>query len=264
MPLLEVRQLNKRFTDRISLFHKQDFYAVKDVSFSLNYQETLAVIGDNGAGKSTLVKMIAGIVQPTSGEILLKNAPLQYGDYKNRAKHIRMIFQDPNDAFDPNLNIGQILDLPLMLATNLNEEERNKRIFQTLKLVGLYPESALIPIFEASASQKQRVALARALILKPEVLIVDDTLTSVDFSVKSQLTNLLLTLQERLGLSYIYVGQNLGIIKHLSDKLMVMDKGEVVEYGNTKDLLLNPQHPLTARLIESHFGKKLTEASWAE
>lgn len=264
MPLLEVRNLNKRFTDRISMFHKQDFYAVKDVSFSLNYQETVAVIGDNGAGKSTLVKMIAGIVEPTSGDILLKNKPLVFGDYKNRAKHIRMIFQDLNDAFDPNLNIGQILDLPLVLATHLNEEERNHRIFQTLKLVGLYPENALIPISDASSSQKQRVALARALILNPEILIVDDTLTSLDFSVKSQLTNLLLTLQERLGLSYIYVGQNLGIIKHLSDKLIVMNKGEVVEYGKTKDLLLNPQHPLTIRLIESHFGKKLTEESWAD
>lgn len=264
MPLLEVRNLNKRFTDRISLFRKQDFYAVKDVSFSLNYQETLAIIGDNGAGKSTLVKMIAGITQPTKGEMLLKNAPLVFGDYKNRARHIRMIFQDPNDTFDPNLNIGQILDLPLQLATQLSEEDRNHRIFQTLKLVGLYPEHALTPIHEATASQKQRVALARALILHPEIIIVDDTLTSLDFSVKSQLTNLLLTLQEKLGLSYIYVGQNLGIIKHLSDKLIVMDKGEVVEYGNTKEILLTPQHPLTMRLIESHFGKKLTEESWAE
>ncbi|AGH38044.1 Peptide transport system ATP-binding protein SapF [Bibersteinia trehalosi USDA-ARS-USMARC-188] len=263
MPLLEVRNLNKRFTDRISLFRKQDFYAVKNVSFSLNYQETLAVIGDNGAGKSTLVKMIAGIVEPTAGEMLLKNMALTYGDYKTRAKHIRMIFQDPNDAFDPNLNIGQILELPLKLATQLNEEERNQRIFQTLKLVGLYPEHSLIPIFDASNSQKQRVALARALILHPDIIIVDDTLTALDFSVKSQLTNLLLSLQERLGLSYLYVGQNLGLIKHLSDKLMVMDRGEVVEYGKTKDILLNPQHPLTMRLIESHFGKSLTEEAWA-
>lgn len=262
MQLLEVSQLSKRFTDRISFFHKQDFYAVKDVSFNLNSQETLAVIGDNGAGKSTLVKMIAGIVKSTSGEIRFKGETLHFGDYKKRAKYIRMIFQDPNDAFDPNLNIGQILDLPLTLATKLNEEERNKRIFQTLKLVGLYPEHTLIPIFEASSSQKQRVALARALILHPDIIIVDDTLTSLDFSVKSQLTNLLLTLQEKLGLSYIYVGQNLGIIKHLSDKLMVMDKGEVIEYGNTKDILLAPQHPITMRLIESYFGNKLAETSW--
>lgn len=264
MPLLEVSNLSKRFTDRISFFRKQDFYAVKDVSFSLNYQETLAIIGDNGAGKSTLAKMITGLIKPSQGDILLKGIPLNFGDAKLRAKHIRMIFQDPNDAFDPYLNIGQVLDLPLQLVTQLNEEERNQRIFRTLKLVGMYPENALIPIREASNGQKQRVALARALILHPEIVIIDDTLTSLDFTVKSQLTNLMLSLQERLGLSYIYIGQNLGLIKHLSDKLMVMDRGEVVEYGKTKEILLNPQHPITVRLIDSQFGQRLTEQAWGE
>ncbi|MCK3655415.1 peptide ABC transporter ATP-binding protein [Pasteurellaceae bacterium Macca] len=263
-PLLEVNALSKRFTDRIGLFRKQDFYAVKNVSFTLNRHETLAIIGANGAGKSTLSKMLVGITEPTSGTMHFNGQPLHYGDYAFRTKKIRMIFQDPNDAFDPNYNIGQILDSPLKLATNLSEENRNERIFRTLKLVGMYPEHALVPIKEASSSQKQRVALARALILNPEIIIVDDTLSNVDFSVKSQLTNLLLNLQERLGLSYLYVGQNLGLIKHLSDKLMVMDSGEVVEYGNTKSILLHPQHSITQRLIESHFGQKLTESAWAE
>ncbi|WP_373777307.1 ATP-binding cassette domain-containing protein [Glaesserella sp.] len=263
LPLLDVQALSKRFTDRIDIFHKQDFYAVENVSFTLNHQETLAIIGANGAGKSTLAKMLVGITEPTSGKIMFKDQELQYGDYAFRSKKIRMIFQDPNDAFDPNYNIGQILDSPLKLATNLSEEKRNERIFRTLKLVGMYPEHALIHIKDTSSSQKQRVALARALILNPEIIIVDDTLSMLDFSVKSQLTNLMLNLQERLGLAYIYVGQNLGIIKHLADKLMVMDEGKIVEYGNTKELLLRPQNPLTMRLIESHFGKALTEDAWA-
>lgn len=264
MELLNVHNLSKHFTDRIGLFRKQTFYAVKNVSFTLNHQETLAIIGANGAGKSTLAKMLVGIIEPSSGEMRFKDEPLTFGDYHFRAKKIRMIFQDPNDAFDPNHNIGQILDFPLRLATKLSEAERNERIFRTLKLVGLYPESALIPIREASNNQKQRVALARALILNPEIIIIDDTLTSLDFSVKSQLINLLLSFQERLGIAYVYVGQNLGLIKHLADKLMVMDNGEVVEYGETKAILLNPQHPITARLIESQFGKRLTEEAWAE
>ncbi|MGX2957055.1 peptide ABC transporter ATP-binding protein [Ursidibacter arcticus] len=263
MNLLEVQQISKRFTDRISLFRKQDFYAVKDVTFSLEHQETLAIIGANGAGKSTLAKMLVGITEPTSGFMLFKGRELKFGDNAFRAKKIRMIFQDPNDAFDPNYNIGQILDSPLRLATNLSEEQRNQRIFRTLKLVGMYPEHALIHIKETSSSQRQRIALARALILNPEIIIFDDTLSALDFSVKSQLTNLMLTLQERLGLSYIYVGQNLGLIKHIADKLIVMDNGEVVEYGKTKEVLLNPQHPITVRLIESHFGGKLTEKAWA-
>lgn len=262
MSLLEVHNLNKRFVERDSLLHKQDFYAVKEVSFTLNRKETLAIVGENGAGKSTLAKMIAGIVKPTSGRLFFDGNELTFGDYKYRAKHIRMMFQDPNDAFDPNYNIGQILDAPLRLATELSEQERNGRIFNTLKLVGMYPEHALIPISEASSGQKQRVAFARALILEPEIIIADDTINSLDFSVKTQLLNLMLNVQQKQGIAYIYVGQNIGLIKHIADKIMVMQNGEAVEYGNTKDVLLNPEHQITKRLIESHFGKQLTEAAW--
>lgn len=264
MALLEIQQLNKRFTDQIGLFRKQDFYAVRNISFSLNKRETLAILGANGSGKSTLAKMIIGLTEPTSGQILYRNKPLSFGDYQYRAKHIRMVFQDPNDAFDPNHNIGQILDAPLRLLTDLTEEERNSKIFHTLKLVGLYKEHVLTPIQIASSSQKQRVALARALILEPEILIIDDTSNTLDFSVKTQMINLMLELQQRLGLSFIYIGQHLGLIKHISDKLLVMDQGETIEYGATKEILLNPQNPITERLIESHFGKKLTEASWVD
>lgn len=264
MALLEILHLTKRFTNRINLFRKQDFYAVKDVSFSLEKGETIAIIGENGAGKSTLANMIIGLKEPTSGNIIFKGQELHFGDYKFRAQHIRMVFQDPNDAFDPNHNIGQILDAPLRLATNLSEEERNERIFHTLRLVGMYKDHTLIPIRDASNSQKQRVAFARALILEPEVLIIDDTSNSLDFSVKTQIVNLMLDLQQRLGLAFIYVGQHLGLIKHMADKLLVMHEGEMIEYGNTKEVLLNPQHPLTERLVESYFGKKLTAESWAE
>lgn len=263
MALLEVKDLTKRFTDRISLFKQQDFYAVKSVSFTLNRRETLAILGENGAGKSTLAKMIIGLTEPTSGQILFRNKPLEFGDYRFRAKHIRMVFQDPNDAFDPSQNIGQILDTPLKLATDLDENARNERIFQILKLVGLYKDHALIPIRLASNNQKQRVALARALILEPEIIIIDDTSSTLDFSLKTQMINLMLELQQRLAISFIYIGQHLGLVKHISDKLLVMHEGEVLEYGNTKDVLLTPEHAITERLIESHFGKKLTEEAWA-
>ena len=196
--------------------------------------------------------MIIGQVEPTSGQILFRNKPLAFGDYAFRAQHIRMVFQDPNDAFD------------LRMATQLSEEARNERIFQTLKLVGLYKDHVLTPISLASNSQKQRVALARALILEPEILIIDDTSSTLDFSVKTQMINLMLELQQRLALSFIYIGQHLGLIKHVSDKLLVMHEGEILEYGTTKEVLLHPQHAITERLIESHFGKKLTMEAWAE
>ena len=223
MALLEIQHLSKRFIERSSIFHKHDFYAVKDVSFTLNRRETLAIIGENGSGKSTLAKMIIGQVEPTSGQMLFRNKPLAFGDYA-----------------------------------------RNERIFQTLKLVGLYKDHVLTPISLASNSQKQLVALARALILEPEILIIDDTSSTLDFSVKTQMINLMLELQQRLALSFIYIGQHLGLIKHISDKLLVMHEGEILEYGTTKEVLLRPQHAITERLIESHFGKKLTMEAWAE
>ncbi|MDP8162019.1 ATP-binding cassette domain-containing protein [Pasteurella skyensis] len=262
--LLEVRSLNKCFIERVGLFRNQKIYAVNDISFSLERGETLTIIGENGSGKSTLAKMIAGVVEPTSGEIRFLGKTLSFGDYKFRAKHIRMMFQDPSNAFDPNYNIGQVLDSPLKIATDLDESTRNQKIFETLELVGMYPENALIPIGEASNNQKQRVAFARALILEPDVMVIDDTLSTLDFSLRIQLINLMLSLQQKTGMSYVYIGQHLGIAKHISDKLLVMQQGKMIEYGNTKDILLNPQTSFTSRLIESQFGKKLTEESWLD
>jgi len=140
MPLLKVENLSKAFDGPAKLFGSEQFYAVKDVSFSLSRKETLAIIGKNGSGKSTLVKMIAGITPPTSGKILFNDLPLQFEDFHYRAQHIRMVFQDANSAFNPRLNIGQALDAPLRLITDWDEETRNQKIFETLSLVGLYPD----------------------------------------------------------------------------------------------------------------------------
>lgn len=258
-----MENLSKTFQNKNLLFNSGSLSAVKNISFSLEKKKTLAIIGNNGAGKSTLTKMIVGITEPTSGQILFQGQPLTFGDYSYRSKHIRMIFQDPNTSFDPKLNIGQILDAPLKLATELDEEQRNEKIFSTLRLVGLYPDHANIKIRTLSLSQKQRVALARALILEPEIIIADDIIGTLDSSVKTQLTNLMLEVQEKLGISYIYVGQHLGIIKHIADDVLVMDNGEMIEYGNAKSVLTNPQQDLTQRLIESYFGKPLTEENWA-
>lgn len=261
--MLRLDNLSKTFKNQSLLFNQGGVSAVKNISFSLEKKQTLAIIGNNGAGKSTLTKMIVGITEPTSGQILFQGKPLAFGDYQYRSKHIRMIFQDPNTSFDPKLNIGQILDAPLKLATDLDEEQRNEKIFNTLRLVGLYPDHANIKIRTLSLSQKQRVALARALILEPEIIIADDIIGTLDSSVKTQLTNLMLEVQEKLGIAYIYVGQHLGIIKHIADDILVMDNGEMIEYGDAKSVLTNPQQDLTKRLIESYFGKPLTEENWA-
>lgn len=260
--LLKVEGLTKSFDNYVNLFKSSKFKAVDNISFTLERKKTLAIIGRNGSGKSTVAKMIVGIKKPSNGKILFKNQELKFGDYHYRSQHIRMVFQDPNSAFNPRLNIGQILDSPLELSTNLNEEERNQRIASTLGLVGLYPEHAHINISSMSISQKQRIALARAIILYPEIIIIDDALESLDATVRTQLMNLMLSIQEKLGISYIYIGQNLGIIKHIADNVLVMDKGKMIEYGATRQLFSQPSTDITKRLVESHFGRLLTDDSW--
>ena len=257
MHLLHVENLTKTFKKDLDLFGDGYFHAVENVSFTLDAGKTLAIIGRNGSGKSMLAKMIVGITEPTSGKILFKDKPLTFGD-------IRMVFQDPNTAFNPRLNVGQILDAPLLLTTSLNEQQRTQKIFDILTLVGMHPDHVTIKINTLSISQKQRIALARALILDPQIIIIDDALGSLDATVKTQLTNLMLSLQEKFGLTYIYVGQHLGIIKHIADEVLVMEDGKMIEYGDTYSLFTSPQSDVTKRLIESHFGKILDETSWGE
>ena len=175
-----------------------------------------------------------------------------------------MVFQDANSAFNPRLNIGEALDAPLRLATDWDEERRNQKIFETLLLVGLYPDYTNLKIKNLSISQKQRVALARALILEPEIIIIDDALGNLDASVRIQLLNLTLDLQQRLGISYIYVGQDLGVIKHIADTVIVMDKGKMIKSGTPKTLFTDPQTDVTGRLVESYFGKILDESAWVK
>ena len=260
--LLEVEELSKTFKQSTGLFGSTELKAVEQIYFRLERKQTLAIIGNNGSGKSILAQMLVGIIKPTSGRILFNGTPLKYGDHQYRAKHIRMMFQDHSASLNPRLNAGQILDAPLRLLTNLNEAQRNEKIFHTLRLVGLYPDHANVRINLMSISQKQRIAFARALILEPEIIICDDALNALDASVKTQLTNLMLEVQEKFGISYIYVGQHLGIIKHISDQMLVIDQGQMIEYGTTRKLLSQPKADITRRLVESYFGKILDNSAW--
>lgn len=260
--LLEVRNLSKTFRYRTGLFRRQRVEAVKEVSFMLREKQTLAIIGENGSGKSTLAKMLSGMIEPSAGGILIDDHPLEYGDYGYRSQRIRMIFQDPSTSLNPRQRISQILDFPLRLNTELTAEEREKRIIATLRQVGLLRDHAAYYPHMLAPGQKQRVGLARALILQPKVIIADEAMASLDMSMRSQLINLMLELQEKHGIAYIYVTQHLGMMKHISDQVIVMHQGEVVERGSTADVLASPLHELTKRLINSHFGEALTADAW--
>jgi cationic peptide transport system ATP-binding protein len=253
--LLDVRDLSKDFITRSGLFRRKVQHAVKPVSFTLEPGQTIGFIGQNGSGKSTLARMLAGMVEPTSGEIRVNGERLEHEDYATRCKLIRMIFQDPNTSLNPRIQIGRILEGPLKRNTNMTPEARMKRVKDTLLRVGLLPEHAYFYPQMLATGQKQCVCLARALILQPSIIIADEALNGLDMAMRSQIINLFLELQEEMGVSFIYVSQHIGVIKHITDKVMVMHEGEVVEFGDTLEVLSEPQHPITQRMVESHFNK---------
>lgn len=253
--LLEVDNLSKQFVTRSGLFKRTVKEAVKPVSFTLEPGQTIGFIGQNGSGKSTLARMLAGVVEPSSGEIRVNGERLEHKDYSTRCKLIRMIFQDPNTSLNPRIQIGRILEGPLKRNTNMPPDARMKRVKETLLRVGLLPEHAYFYPQMLAAGQKQRVCLARALILQPSIIVADEALNGLDMAMRSQIINLFLELQEEMGLSFVYVSQHIGIVKHITDKVMVMHEGEVVEFGETNQVLTNPEHAITQRLVESHFYK---------
>ena len=249
-PLLKVNQLSKTFFAGYKGFKRQYHHALEPISFELNRGETLAIVGETGSGKSTLARILVGAEQRTDGEILFEGEALESRNLKQRCRLIRMIFQDPNTSLNPRLTVGELLDEPLRFNTDLDKQARFAQVVDTLRKVGLLPEHADFYPHMISEGMKQRVAVARALMLNPKIIIADEALTALDLSVRSQILNLLLKLQQEMGLSYIFVSHNMNIIRHFSDKIMVLHQGKMVEKATTEKLFNAPQHEYTQRLIQ--------------
>lgn len=249
--LLNVSNLSKEYKQASYFFKSKKTTALYPINFSIEAYKTLAIVGDSGSGKSTLAKLLVGAESPSSGEIKLNGQTLEEGNFKQRCQHIRMIFQDSSTTLNPSLTIHQLLDEPLKLNTQLNELERAQLIRETLQKVGLLPDHMNFYPHMFSGGQKQRISLARAIILKPQVIILDEALASLDPSLRSQMINLLLDIQEQMGLAFILISHNLGIVKHFSDQIMVLSGGKVIEEGNTLDVLSKPTKKHTKKLIMS-------------
>ncbi len=249
--LLEVKQLSKSYEKAQGLFRQQKIQALTDVSFQLASGQTLAIVGETGSGKSTLAKVLVGIEQADSGEVLFGGSPLNCRDYQKTNHLIRYIFQDPARSLSPNQKISEILHAVLRYSTVLNEEQRSEKISQTLKLLGLLNEHGNYYPHMFSGGQLQRVALARALILDPKVLILDEALTALDPSLRAQIVNLLLDLQQKTGLSYILITNQLRLVRHFADTTLVLHQGIGLEYGATQEVFGKPQHDYTKRLLKS-------------
>jgi cationic peptide transport system ATP-binding protein len=252
--ILEVNDVSKTFYDKHYWLTHKAKTVLEPLSFELKAFKTLAIVGEIGSGKSTLAKILVGAQTATTGSIKLNGQLLEPGNFKQRCQHIRMIFQDSGTTLNPSLTIHQLLSEPLELNTSLDYNERMQLIRETLQKVGLLPEHMNFYPHMFSGGQKQRISLARAIILKPQVIILDEALASLDPSLRAQMINLLIDLQQQMGLAYILISHNLGIVRHLSDDMLVIVDGKVVENGRTSVVLSKPTHRCTKKLILSqHF-----------
>ena len=255
MTLLKVKNLCKDFVKSGSIFQKPTvIHANKNINLKLEKGKTLAIVGESGSGKSTLARQIIGIEKPTKGKILLNDRELNFKNQKDqqyRFNNIRMIFQNPYDSLNPNVRIGNALDQTLKINTPLNKKQRQKKIDDTLVKVGLMVDDKHKYPRMFSGGQRQRIAIARAIILEPSIIIADEPLSALDVSIQSQIINLIQSLQEEMGISFIFISHELNIVEHIADTILVMYHGQVVEYGNVSQIFDEPLHPYTQALFAS-------------
>jgi len=246
-------KISKSFAVKEGIFGKTEiFHSLDNISFSLSGGETLGIIGESGSGKSTLAKILVGDTMPTSGALLIDNKDItKLKTFKRLTNHrkIRMVFQDPNATLNPRITIASLLEEPLRNITSFDDAEIKEQVIRVLNLVGLKSEHGRRFPYMLSAGERQRIAIARALILDPVCIVLDEPLSSLDISVQSQIVNLMLELQKNLGLSYILITYNLPVIQHMCDQLMVLCKGQMVEYGPAQEVLNNPQHPYSVDIL---------------
>ncbi|QDQ01455.1 ABC transporter ATP-binding protein [Lysinibacillus fusiformis] len=250
-PLIEVEHLSKEF----GLGRGQTVKAVNDLSFHIYPGETLGLVGESGSGKSTTGRTILQLHQPTNGEVLYQGVPitrLTAKQLKAMRRHMQIIFQDPYSSLNPRKKIldivGEALDIHKLVKTN---EERQQRVEQLLELVGLNKEHAMRYPHEFSGGQRQRIGIARALAVEPNFIVCDEPLSALDVSIQKQIVDLLKDLQQRLGLTYLFIAHDLSMVKHISDRVAVMYGGKIVELAESEELYTNPQHPYTRALLQS-------------
>jgi len=251
--VLDVHGLKKSFWLREGLFGKREFQAVKGVSFKLARGKTLGVVGESGSGKSTVGLTLLRLHQATGGRALFEGRDLlamsarEYQPFKRR---IQIIFQNPYASLNPRFTVGQILLEPMRLhAIGASDAERTHMALALLERVGLPQQAYHRYPHEFSGGQRQRIAIARCLTMKPEILVCDESVSALDVSVQAQVLNLLQDLQDEFGLSYIFISHDLSVVKYISDQVMVMHKGEVVEMADSDELYRNPRHPYTRSLL---------------
>ncbi len=252
-PLLKVKNLSKKYLIKKKLFKKEFFKAVDNVSFEIQKNEIVGLVGESGSGKSTIGKLILKLIQPDDGKIIFKNKDilnLKGIEEKRFRKETSVIFQDPRTSLNPRFKIYKILEEPLIIF-NYPKKEREKLVRKTIIDAGLdetfldrYPS-------ELSGGQRQRVAIARAIILSPELIVADEPTSALDVTVQLQIIKLIQKLKNEKKISFLFISHDLNVVGMLSERIVVLYRGKIMERGKTKDVLFNPFHPYTKLLIQS-------------
>lgn len=257
MSLLKVQHLKVHYPIKTGLFDRVRFVvrAVEDVSFEIARGETLGLVGESGCGKTTLCRAVLQLIQPTSGSIFFDGTDitrLRGRALRKLRRRMQMIFQDPYSSLDPHMTveqlIGEALEVHRLVATRA---ARKARVAELLSAVGLNPDCAARYPHEFSGGQRQRICIARALAVEPELIVCDEPVSALDVSVQAQIINLLKDMQTARGISYLFVAHDIAVVEHVSNRIMVMYLGKIVELAEAKQLVRNPKHPYTQALISA-------------
>ncbi|MEI3199721.1 MAG: oligopeptide/dipeptide ABC transporter ATP-binding protein [Lachnospiraceae bacterium] len=246
--LLEVKHLKKYFKTPAGMLH-----AVDDVSFSIPRGKTIGVVGESGCGKSTLGRTLLRLNEPTEGEILFHGtdlAKLKKKEFNKIRPKMQMIFQDPYSSLNGRMTVQQLIAEPLIVnKVCRNKDEIEEKVAQMMDTVGLAKRLAMAYPHELDGGRRQRIGIARALVLNPEFVVCDEPVSALDVSIQAQILNLLMDLQEQMGLTYLFITHDLSVVKHISDEIMVMYLGKCVEKAPAGEIFKNPVHPYTKALL---------------
>jgi len=252
--LLEIKDLKKTFSIATGLFARPlTLTALEDINFTIRQGETLGIVGESGCGKSTLGRCILQLLAPDEGQVLwlgqdLTKLPAE--EMRQRRQDLQIIFQDPLASLNPRMTVGEIIADPLRtLRPELNKTERRARVLKTMESVGLLPEMINRYPHEFSGGQAQRIGIARALITEPKLIVCDEPVSALDVSIQAQILNLLAELKDEFGLTLIFISHNLSVVRHVSDRILVLYLGRIVELASGDEIYEDPKHPYTRALL---------------